>query len=148
MMVKIRNYPRTSPWFSDLVDIDRHLENAFGDIFESFPADRYGRYPLFDLAEYANETVLVAEIPGIDKKDLKISVDNGYLTVSGERKPFELPEGSNYIRNEIRSGKFSRTIELPHEVEGDKVSAELANGVLRVVLPKAEKVRPREISIK
>lgn len=148
MLVRVRNYPTTSSWLTDVMDIDRHIQDTFGDIFESPTTSRFGRYPLFDLAEYENESVLIAELPGVRKEDVKISYENGYLTVAGERKPFEIPEGSNWIRNEIRSGKFNRSIELPHDVEADRISAELKNGVLRITLPKAEEIKPREIRIK
>lgn len=148
MLVRVRNYPTTSPWLSDVMDINRNIQDAFGDIFESLPVTRFGRYPLFDLAEYENESVLIAELPGVQREDLKISYENGYLTISGERKPYDMPEGSNWIRNEIRNGKFTRSIELPHDVEADRISAELNNGVLRITLPKAEDIKPREIRIK
>jgi HSP20 family protein len=148
MLVRVRNYPTVNPWFNDVMDVDRHIQNLFGDIFDTAPASRYGRYPLFDLAEYENESVLSAEMPGVRKEDLKISVDNGYLIISGERRAYEMPEGSNWIRNEIRTGRFTRSIELPHEVNADNISAELQNGILRITLPKAETIKPREIRIK
>lgn len=148
MMVRVRTFPRTNPAFTDLLDVDRHLENVFGDLFDSMPTTLYGRYPLFDLAEYETESVLIAEVPGMTKEDIKISVNNGYLTISGERKPYEMPEGSTWIRNEIKTGKFTRTIELPHDVDVNNISAELQHGILRLILPKAEAVRPREIKIK
>ncbi len=148
MLVRVRNFPTTRPWLNDVMDIDRHFQNVFGDLFDSLPARRYGRYPVFDLAEYENESVLIAEMPGVRKDDLKISLDNGYLTISGERQPYDMPEGSNWVRNEIRTGKFSRSIELPHEVDANHISAELKNGILRVTLPKAETIKPREIRIK
>lgn len=148
MLVRVRNYPTMNPWLSDVVDFDRHIRNAFGDDFDSQLANRYRQYPVFDLAEYENESILVAEMPGVRKEDLKISLDNGYLTIAGERRAYEMPEGSNWVRNEIRTGKFSRTIELPHDVDSDHIAAELRNGILRVTLPKAETIKPREIRIK
>jgi HSP20 family protein len=140
MFVRIKNFPTQSPWLSDIMD--------FGDMFESMPATRYGAYPLFDLAEYENESTLIAELPGVQKEDIKISIDNGYLSISGERKAFDMPEQSSWIRNEIRTGKFNRSIELPHEVDSNKITAELKNGILRISLPKAETIKPREIRIK
>jgi HSP20 family protein len=148
MLVRVRNFPTVNPWFNNVMDLERDIENAFTSLLDEGPMTSYGRYPLFDVAEYENESVVVAEIPGVLKEDLKISIDNGYITISGERKAYESPEGSTWIRNEIRTGKFSRTIELPHEVETDKIAAELKNGILRVALPKADKVKPREIKIK
>lgn len=148
MFVRIKNYPTRSPWLSDIMDLDRNIQNVFGDIFDAMPVTRHGSYPLFDLAEYENESVLVAELPGVQKEDIKISIDNSYLSISGERKAYNMPEQSNRVRNEIRTGKFNRTIELPHEVDSNKISAELKNGILRITLSKAETIKPREIQIK
>ncbi len=148
MLVRVRNYPATNPWLNDIVDFDRNIQNVFGDMFETFPVSRTRHYPRFDLAEYENESVIIAEMPGVRKDDLKISIENGYLTISGERKPYDMPEGSNWIRNEIRTGKFTRSIELPHAIEADKISAEMKDGILRIELPKAETIKPREIRIK
>lgn len=148
MLVRVRNYPATNPWLNDIVDFDRNIQNVFGDMLETFPVSRTRHYPRFDLAEYENESVIIAEMPGVRKDDLKISIENGYLTISGERKPYDMPEGSNWIRNEIRTGKFTRSIELPHAIEADKISAEMKDGILRIELPKAETIKPREIRIK
>lgn len=148
MFVRIKNYPTQNPWLSDIMDFDRNIHNVFGDMIDSMPVTRHGSYPLFDLAEYENESVLLAELPGIQKEDIKISIDNGYLSISGERKAYDMPEQSNWVRNEIPTGKFNRTIELPHEVDSNKISAELKNGILRITLPKAETIKPREIRIK
>ncbi len=148
MFVRIKNYPTQNPWLSDIMDFDRNIQNVFGDMFDAMPVTGRGSYPLFDLAEYENDSVLVAELPGVQKEDIKISIDNGYLSISGERKAYDMPEQSNWVRNEIRTGKFNRTIELPHEVDSNKISAELKNGILRITLPKADTIKPREIRIK
>jgi HSP20 family protein len=100
-----------------------------------------------DIAEQGDESIVVAELPGVRKEDLKISIQDGQLTISGERRQHQLPENSSWLRNEAWSGEFSRTIQLPHEVKEDGVSAELKNGILRIVLPKAEEVRAREIKV-
>jgi len=148
MVVKVRRFPTFTPWANDLTDINRTVENFFGDLLDTTPVTRYSHYPRFDLAEYENESVLIAEMPGIQKENVKISIDNGYITIGGERKPYEMSEGSKWIRNEISAGTFNRTIELPHEIDTNNISAELKDGILRVTLPKAEKIKPREISIK
>jgi HSP20 family protein len=75
-------------------------------------------------------------------------VKDGYLTITGERKPVETKEMSVLVRSEIPRGKFRRSIELPHPVELNGVTAELANGILRMVLPKSPEARPREIAVK
>jgi HSP20 family protein len=101
-----------------------------------------------DVAERGNDTVVVLELPGVKKQDLSITVNDGYLTVSGERKAPETPEKSVSLRSEISRGKFNRSIELPHEVDINGVTAELVNGILQVVLPKSPEARPREIPVK
>lgn len=148
MLVRVRNYPAANPWLHDEMDFDRNIHNVFGDLFDAYPVSRTRAYPRFDLAEYENESVIIAEMPGVRKEDLKISIDNGYLTISGERKPYDMPHGSKWIRNEISTGKFTRSIELPHDIDADNISAEMKNGLLRIMLPKAETIKPREISIK
>lgn len=148
MLVRFRNLPNVTSFADNIFNLERGIDTAFGDILGRETFVRGGVYPLVDLAEYENESVIVSELPGVLKEDLKISVDNGFLTISGERKSVNLPEGSNWLRNEIGAGKFSRSIELPHEVDAGRISAELSNGVLKIVMPKAERIRPREIQIK
>ena len=104
--------------------------------------------PAIDVSENENESVIVVELPGLKKEDIKISVENGWLTLSGERKSFEAPEITRVLHREIESKPFARSIKLPHRVETDKISAQLENGLLKISLPKAEEVRPRTIEIK
>jgi HSP20 family protein len=148
MLVRFRNIPSVTSFADNIFNLERNIDNAFTDMLGRDTFIRRDIYPLVDLAEYENESIVVAEMPGVMKEDLKISIDNGYLSISGERKPSNLPEGSSWVRNEIGTGKFTRAIELPHEVDANRISAELNNGVLRIVLPKAERIRPREIRIK
>jgi HSP20 family protein len=86
-----------------------------------------------------------ALIPGLDAKDLELTVMRNTLTLSGERK--ETEGNVTWHRNERGSGKFLRTIELPVEVDADRVKAECRNGVLTIIMPKAEAARPRKISV-
>ena len=104
--------------------------------------------PAIDVSENENESVIVVELPGVKKEDIKISAENGWLTLSGERKSFEAPEITRVLHREIESKPFARSIKLPHQVDAEKISAELANGLLKISLPKAEEVRPRTIEIK
>ncbi|MEK6755743.1 MAG: Hsp20/alpha crystallin family protein [Bacteroidota bacterium] len=106
------------------------------------------RFPAIDVAEHENEFVLLAEMPGVKKEDLKITVESNVLTLSGERKSYEIPQDARVLLNEVRVREFSRSIEFPSDVEVDKIAAELQNGVLRVVLPKAEDMKAKEIPIK
>ncbi|HVN49260.1 MAG TPA: Hsp20/alpha crystallin family protein [Bacteroidota bacterium] len=129
-------------------DIPRTFDNLLDDACATdyFP----GRvlYPAVDIAEQENETVVLAELPGVKKEDVKITFENNVLTISGERKPYEIPEKARVLLNEMRVQNFSRSIEFEHAVDASKIGAELNNGVLRVVLPKAEEAKPRTIDIK
>lgn len=104
--------------------------------------------PAIDVSENENESVIVVELPGVKKEDIKISLENGWLTLSGERKSFEAPEITRVLHREIEFKPFARSIKLPHQVDAEKISAKLANGLLKISLPKAEEVRPRTIEIK
>lgn len=148
MLVRVQRSPITSSLFQPLLDIDHQIDDMFGGIWGSPITRSVNQYPALDMAEYENESVVIAEMPGVRKEDLRLSVHDALLTISGERKAHQMPEKSSWLRNEIRTGEFTRTIQLPHDVKTDAISAELTNGVLRIVLPKSEEVRPREIAIK
>jgi len=92
--------------------------------------------------------VVTAELPGVDVKDLEINVVGETLTLSGERKAEDLPKDSVVHRQERGIGKFTRTVDLPFSVESNKVQATLEKGILRILLPRAEKDKPRKIAIK
>lgn len=147
MIMRVHHFPTATPIFEDLSGLEREVGSLF-DSFLGAPAFRQARqYPPVDLADYGDTLVLVVELPGVKKEDLRIALENGLLTISGERKKRGLPENSRWLRNEVASGEFTRVIELPHFVDADKVSAELSNGILRISLPKSEAVRPREIRV-
>jgi len=95
-----------------------------------------------------DDTVVTTEIPGIDPKDVDISVTGRTLTIRGSRGAEELKEEDSYHRRERWSGRFSKAIELPFNIEADKVSARFTKGILYITLPKAEAERPRKIEIK
>lgn len=147
MVMRIHRAPTYGSFLGDLFS----LEQEIGNLFDGFLADRVVSspgFPALDLAEQQNESVLTAELPGVRKEDVRISVQDDVLTISGERKAPVLPEDSRWIRNETPAGQFSRSLTLPHEVKADAVTAELKNGILRVILPKAETARPKEIRVK
>ncbi len=102
----------------------------------------------FDMSETDKELIVKGEVPGMDKKDINITVSDGMLTIRGEKKHEKKEENEHYHRVERRYGAFSRTIRLPHEVEADKVDATYKEGVLSIRLPKSEAVEPKKIEIK
>ena len=147
MLVRVQRYPVARPPFRSLFSSEREIDDLFKSFLGSNVTPFVRTYPAIDLAEHEDELVLVAELPGVKKEDVKISLEDKFLTISGVRKASAIPEGSSWVRNEVDTGEFSRSIELPHGVEAGKVSAELENGILRVVLPKPEQIRPREIRV-
>src|SRR6266446_386457 len=103
--------------------------------------------PLVDITEDDKEYLIKAELPDVKKEDVKVAVENGRLTITGERK-FEKEESKKYHRVERLYGRFVRSFIVPDIAEADKVSAEFADGVLKVHLPKSEKAKPRQIEVK
>jgi len=89
-----------------------------------------------------------ALVPGVEPKDVDMTVLRNTLTISGERRAFAEQKGQIVHRNELGSGKFSRTLELPIEIDPERISAEYKNGIMRIALGKAEHAKPKKIEIK
>lgn len=104
--------------------------------------------PAMDVLEYENEFRIVAALPGVRREDLKITVQDGVLSISGERKAPELDAKAAWLRRESSFGTFTRTLTLPRDVKTGEIGAELTDGILRLTIPKAEAARPREITVK
>jgi len=151
MLVQVRRYPIQNSLWNEIANFESDIDSVFENFFNAdvAPALRgVQKYaPAIDVVENENETMLVAELPGVSKEDIKISMENNLLTIAGSRKSNALPEKANWVRNEIRTGDFVRTIQLPEGIATEKISAEMNNGLLKVTLPKAEEVKPREIRI-
>jgi HSP20 family protein len=147
MVVQVRRAPLFTSLWEEIADLEREIERVFGTPVVAESAAETAWMPAVDMVENENETMLVAELPGVNKEDVKLSVENGVLTMSGSRKANGLPEGAGWIRNEIRRGDFHRSVRLPEGIQADKISATMANGILKIVLPKAEEVKPREIRV-
>ncbi len=104
--------------------------------------------PNIEMFDKQDNIVVRAELPGMKRDDINISVTGDTLTISGERKTESSVKGEDYYRSELSYGKFSRSITLPTMVEADKINATYENGILEITLPKSEKVKPRKIQIK
>lgn len=102
--------------------------------------------PSVDIKETDDALTLLIDLPGLEKRDVQLSLDNNVLTIKGERK-FEHEEKEQYYRLERVYGAFCRTFTLPRNIEGDAVKAQFENGVLTVTLPKLEEARPTQIEI-
>ncbi|MDL1893895.1 Hsp20/alpha crystallin family protein [Sphingobacteriales bacterium CHB3] len=147
MLVQVRRYPTINPLLSEIADFERQVAKVF-DSFLSGEAQVSRSYaPPMDIVENDNETFVVTALSGMSKDDVKISVENDILTISGTRKENQLPEKARWVRNEIRTGQFTRSIRLPKGTDSGKISAEMNDGLLKIVLPKAEEVKPREIRV-
>ncbi len=104
--------------------------------------------PPIDLSETADKVIVKVEVPGIDPKEIDISIQDNTLLIKGEKKEEKEEKGKNYYRMERRYGNFSRSIALPASIDANKVSAECKNGVLEITLQKKEEVKPKQISVK
>ena len=103
--------------------------------------------PALDVYEDKDQFVVTAELPGMKKDEIDVSLHNGSLTLSGERKSESKNEDGGVYRAERYFGRFQRTVDLPTTVVSDKVKADYRDGVLTITLPKAEEAKPRQISV-
>lgn len=104
-------------------------------------------HPTIDILESEDDVTISAELPGLDREDIKVEVKDDVLTFWGERKQQEEQEGDRYRRTERRYGAFRRSFALPSTVSSENVTATYENGVLSLRLPKAEEAKPREIPV-
>jgi HSP20 family protein len=128
--------------------INNELMPSLNEVFESFLNDVPSKmHPRMDLEETASQYNLRLEVPGLKKEDIQISFEDNMLVISGEKKEPVRQKENRYHYSEIVYGKFSRSIKVPANVEGDKISASFENGILTVTIPKSEQAKPRQITI-
>ncbi|MDZ7374242.1 MAG: Hsp20/alpha crystallin family protein [candidate division KSB1 bacterium] len=127
-------------------DFQREVNRLFSDFFGT--VGEWASYPPMAMIETKDDIIVVAELPGLEKGDFKLTLTDNTLTISGERKEEQLPEGARYLFNERIAGRFARSLTLPTLVDKDRVRAEFKNGLLRVTLPKHEETKPKEIEIR
>lgn len=128
--------------FAELRLMERQMNRLFRDV--------HGRgtdYPALNYWSNDNEALLEIEMPGVNADDFELSVQDDVVTIAGERKDPHADETVTAHRHERAFGKFSRTLQLPFEVEADKVAARYENGVLRVTLPRRESTKSKRIAI-
>ena len=135
----------------DFVDIRDEIDRLF-DTF--LPAKFEAEYPVtpawaprVDVAETDNEVVVTTELPGVERKDVKLSVEDNVLTIGGEKKQEKETKEKNYHCVERRYGTFSRSFTLPTRIQADKVKATFKDGILTMKLPKVEEAKTKEIPI-
>jgi HSP20 family protein len=125
--------------------MDRLLEDAFVMPREG-TAEAWGG-PAMDAYEEGDDLVIEAHLPGLKPEDIDINVDRGILTISGKTESEEEKRERHYLLREKRSGRFSRSLQLPATYRTEQCHASFENGVLRLVFPKAEEAKPRRIQI-
>ncbi len=133
---------RWDPWSQ----FDR-LNREVNSIFTMPRRQPSAAYPPLNIHTGEEDVVITTEIAGIDPADIDLTVTGDVLSIKGTRKAHEAKEGETWHRRERGSGSFYRTVQLPYNVEGNKVQADYVNGVLRIVLPRAEADKPRKITV-
>jgi len=131
--------------FTDLYDLGKSIDK----IFTGYSPRIFGTYkwPETNIYENQDDYIVVAKLPGIDKKDVNITLKDNSLKISGERKK-EIPEKANAYIDERFFGKFERNFLLNEKIDADKINAEMKNGILIVRLPKSPESKPKNIVIK
>lgn len=138
--------------FSEIDSLQRSINRLFDDAVSG--RDRKGKpaealwAPTVNTLEDKDAFLLSCDLPGVEQKDVKLSLDNDTLTISGTRKLEHEEKKENYQRIESTFGSFSRSFTLPAVVDTAKVEANMENGVLKIRLPKREESKPKQIEIK
>lgn len=125
----------------------REIDSLFEDFFRGWPGERPGSLefaPPVDVKETENEIVVRAEVPGLDQKDLEVSLTGDQLVIEGEKKEEKEEKHETWHYREASFGSFRRVVPLPCEVDADKVKASYKNGVLTVTLPKSAQAEKRK----
>lgn len=139
---------RLIPWREPAKSLEafrREIDRLFDRFFEVMPFSEQEFVPSVDISETDTEIIVQAEIPGIDPKDLDISLNGRLLTIKGEKRSEHEEKKENYHKIERKYGSFSRTIDLPADIDSDKVEALYKDGVLKIILPKTESGKKIEV---
>ncbi len=129
---------------------DQMVESQFPDVVKSVGVKPYAgsAYPKVNVYEYDDKIGIVAEIPGLNKKQLDVSVEEGVLTISGDKHSTFNDEGAKVIRRELKQSSFKRSFELGELLDGEHISASFKDGILSVSIPKTEPVKPKKTNVK
>ena len=134
--------------FGELERMRQQMDSFLNRASEGgMPSPHAGVFPSINLTEDKDHYYIRAELPGISSEELDIQATGNNLSIAGERKIETEKDNVRYHRKEREAGKFSRAISLPGDIDSDGVSASLTNGILKVSVPKAEKAKPKQISI-
>lgn len=141
------------PWksFGEISRLRREMDDLFTRIFGETSLSKIGLakwQPVVDISETDTHLVVKAELPGIDVKDVDVSITGDQLTIKGEKQEEKEEKGENRYRSERYYGTYQRVIDLPTRVEEDKTEATFNKGILTITLPKVEKVKRKQVKIK
>lgn len=140
------------PWRGELGSFRREMDSLFDRFFHGWPMrvskDEGFWAPSVDVSETAKEVIVKAELPGMDPKEIEVSVRGDILTLGGERKQEKEEKGENFHRVERSYGSFSRSVQLPAEVDAAKVDATYKDGVLKITMPKTKAAAAKKIQVK
>ena len=132
----------------ELHRLRQQMEQLYDGTSAPYQPASAGVFPLINLTEDKDKYYIRAELPGVKGDELDIQVTENNLAISGERKIAAEEEGARYHRREREAGTFSRIIGLPGDINSDNVDAKLENGILTVVVSKAEAAKPKQISVR
>jgi len=137
--------------FRDLNMLQDRMNRLFEDAGRNWKSDEAASTttwsPAVDIFETESEIVVKAEVPGMERKDITLNLENNVLTLRGERRFLKEAKEENYHRIERSYGGFSRAFSIPATVDEEKIRADYQDGVLKIVLPKKEQLRPKQIKI-
>ena len=145
------NLVRLNPW-REMSTLQHRINHLFNEPFFRGGSDddelRMGTWlPAVDMFDDGDKIVIKAELPGLEKKDISVDVENRVLTLSGERNYDNEVKEENYYRRERAYGKFRRAFNLPADVDSDQIKADFKDGVLKVKIPKPEEQKPKQITV-
>ena len=146
-LVRWKDRGELSPW-SALRDLEGQFNRVFGELTRDTDYFERGWTPAVDLKETEEAYTLEADLPGLKKEDIELSVVDNLVTLKGERKQEEEVKDEGYHRIERQYGSFQRSLEIPGGFNADKITAEFKEGVLHVTLPKREEAKPKHIEVK
>lgn len=133
---------------NEIWDLQDEMSRFFSGFFGPQEASTSSVWaPLVDIHEDKEAVTITAELPGLKRDDVKINIEEGTLTIRGERKFENETKKKNYFRIERSYGSFYRSFSLPSTVQADKVKANMKDGVLEIYIPKKEEAKPKEIEI-
>ena len=136
---------RYEPW-SLLNQLQKELGNSFKDTSDGSVSTAEWA-PAVDIKEEDNQFVLLADIPGVKPEDIEVHMEAGVLTVKGEKESESKTEKENFKRVERSYGSFYRRFNLPDYADGDAIKANCKHGVLEIIIPKREAVKPKQIKV-